>query len=210
MKVLGRVPLIGRLFRRVDPTPDDVREFWKAMQGKWDTQRIDKADASDMRVLADLLNLLGIVDKDRFMRMFTTTVGNRIYTPFEPGVPAEGWSLWQQIRICVHEHHHVFQDRVAGGLGFEWNYITSSAKRAHYEAEAYRCEMVLEWRYQGRMLDPKALAGLLRDYGCSADDVAVAEKMLSLSVPSIKAGAIASDVCRWAVGWLDQRWRIRC
>jgi hypothetical protein len=205
-KVLARIPLVGRFFRRVDPTPEDVREFWKASLAHWDTTRIDKAKSDEMKLVGEVLSLLGVVDKQNFLRRFTTTIGTRIYTPFEPGVPTSEWSLWSQITVCVHEHHHVWQDRAAGGLGFEWAYLTSSAQRAHYEAEAYRTNMVLDWRYQGRMLNPRDLAAKLRFYGCSTSDIEVAAKMLALSVPSIKAGAIASDVCRWSVGWLDEWW----
>lgn len=206
--VLTRIPLVGRYFRKVDPTADDVREFWKASLVRWDTKRIDKDKAQEMQLVAEVLGLLGIVNKQDFLRRFTTTVGTRIYTPFDPGIPTPEWSLWNQITVCVHEHHHVFQDRAAGGLGFEWAYLTNPAQRAQYEAEAYRTNMVMDWRYQGRMLDPKVLAALLNNYGCSAVDVAVVAKMLALSVPSIKADAIPSDVCRWSTTWLDTRWHL--
>lgn len=205
-RILTRLPLVGRFFRKANPSSDDVREFWKVMSEKWDTKRIDKDSADEMKLVSEVLNLLGIVNRQDFMRRFTTTVGNRIYTPFKPGEPSPNWSLWSQIVVCVHEHHHVFQDRAAGGLGFEWSYLTNPAQRAQYEAEAYRTNMVLEWRYQGRMPDPRALAALLWHYGCSQADIDVAAKLLALSIPSIKAGAIASDVCRWACDWLNRRW----
>ena len=205
--VLTRIPLVGRYFRSVKPTPDVVREFWAASLARWDTTRIDKANAAEMKLVAEVLGLLGVLNQQDFLRRFTTTVGTRIYTPFDPGVPTPEWALWSQITVCVHEHHHVWQDRAAGGLGFEWAYLTSSAQRAQYEAEAYRTNMVMDWRYQGRMLDPKVLAALLKNYGCSAVDIAVVEKMLALSIPAIKAGAMASDVCRWSATWLDRRWK---
>lgn len=205
--ILTRIPIVGRLFRRADPSSEDVREFWKAMCAKWDTTRIDKANSNEMKLVGEVMGLLGVVNRQDFMRRFTTTVGTRIYTPFDPGVPTSDWSLWSQITVCVHEHHHVFQDRAAGGLGFEWAYLTNPAQRAHYEGEAYRTNMVMEWRYQGRMPDPYALAALLRYYGCSQSDIDVIGKMLALSIPSIKAGAMTSDVCRWATVWLDKQWK---
>lgn len=206
--ILTRIPLVGRYFRKVNPTADDVREFWATMEHRWDTKRIDKSKATEMRLVAEALDVMGIVNKQDFLRRFTTTFGGRIYTPFEPGIPTPDWSLWGQITVCTHEHHHIWQDRAAGGIGFEWGYLTNPAQRAHYEAEAYRTDMVMNWRYQGRMPDPWALASLLRYYGCSQADVDVTGKMLALSIPSIKAGAIASDVCRWATTWLDQRWHL--
>jgi hypothetical protein len=207
--VLARIPLVGRFFQHVDPKPEDVVEFWKVMTEHFATKVVNKADSAEMKFVADALGLMKILDKDAFLKRYTTTIGDKIYIPFTIGEPHESWSLWSQITVCVHEHQHVFQDRAAGGLSFEWNYLTSSAKRAHYEAEAYRTNMVLEWRYQGRMLNPAHLAGLLKNYGCSDVDIAVVEKMLALSIKPIKAGAITSDVCRWGTIWLDARWKGR-
>lgn len=206
---LTRLPLIGRFFRHVDPTPTDVVAFWQVLTGHFDTQVVDKLQSAEMQAIAEALDLMGIVDKQTFLRRYTTTLGTRICIPFTVGVPNEDWPLWQQVCVAVHEHEHVHQDRAAGGLGFEWNYLTNPAQRAHYEAEAYRTNMVLEWRYQGRMFNPTVLASLLMHYGCSVADVQVAEKMLALSIPAIKAGAIASDVCRWGCNWLDARWKDR-
>lgn len=205
-RAMRQLPLVGRFFRSVSPTPDDVREFWAAITRQYDTQRIPKQDSHEMKLVAEALGLMGIVNQQDFLQRFTTVIDCRIYTPFEPGVPTAAWSLWGQIRVAIHEHHHVFQDRASGGLGFKWNYLTSAASRAHYEAEAYRTDMVMDWRFQGRMLDPLSLASNLKSYGCSDVDVEVVRRMLALSIPSIKAGAITSDVCRWACDWLDQRW----
>jgi hypothetical protein len=203
---LSRIPFLGRVFKSVNPTPEDVRDFWTAITKHYDTQRVSKADSQEMKFVSEALGLMGIVDKQAFMERFTTVIDCRIYTPFEPGVPNATWSLWSQIRVAVHEHHHVQQDRASGGLGFKWNYLTSAAARAHYEAEAYRTDMVMEWRYRGKMPDAAVLAGHLKNYGCSDVDVEVVRKMLALSVPAIKRGAITSDVARWAINWLDERW----
>jgi hypothetical protein len=204
--VLGRIPLVGRYFRSATPTSEDVVAFWAAMQQHYASTRIDKSKASEMAGIAQLLDLLGVVKKQDFLTRFTTVIDDRIYTPFEPGTPTRDWSLWGQIMVCVREHEHIRQDRASGGLGFKWNYITNPAQRAHYEAEAYRCDMVLEWRYQGRVLDAYRISRLLLSYGCTMADADVAERMLLLSVPSIKAGAIPSDVAGWACQWLDERW----
>lgn len=205
-RILARIPLIGRIFRSANPAPEDVVEFWKVMTGHFATKVVNKSDSKEMQFVAEALGLMKILDKDAFLKRYTTTIGDKIYIPFEIGKPNDSWSLWSQITVCVHEHQHVFQDRAAGGLTFEWDYLTSTAKRAHYEAEAYRTNMVMEWRYQGRMLNPTHLAGLLANYACTPTDIAVVEKMLKLSIPSIKAGAITSDVARWACNWLDARW----
>ena len=40
------------------------------------------------------------LDLGGFLQNFTTTIGRRIYTPFEVGSPKGGWDLWHQIVIC--------------------------------------------------------------------------------------------------------------
>lgn len=206
MSLLGRLPFVGRLFRHVDPMPADVVEFWKAITTHYGTTLVDKASSEEMKFVAEALDLMQVVDKHAFLTNYTTTIGDKIYLPFTPGTPTDAWPLWQQIVVGVHEHVHCAQSRGVGLPAFNWNYLTSPAQRAQYEAEAYRTGMVLEWRYQGQMLNPTTLAQLLMFYGCSAADIAVTEKMLALSIPAIKAGAAGSDVCRWAMTWLDARW----
>ena len=62
------------------------------------------------------------------LKNFTTTIGRRIYTPFEVGSPKGGWDLWHQIVICVHEHQHVVQhDRE--GLAYEVSYLADRRAR---------------------------------------------------------------------------------
>ena len=94
------------------------------------------------------LSRINVLDKDEFLRRYTTTIGKRIYTPFDVGVPDERYDLWRQISVCVHEHQHVEQLLRDGWLKFAGRYLVSSAARAAYEAEAFRCNMELHyWRY---------------------------------------------------------------
>jgi hypothetical protein len=111
------------------------------------------------------------------------------------------------MRVCAHEIDHVIQCQKAGDLGYSWGYITNPAQRAYYEAEAYRCEMELEYRYFGRILDPWQTAFKLLGYGCSAVDVETARKMLGLSIPTVKDGGIVEPAAREAIVWLDERFR---
>lgn len=201
------VPLMQRVFPRVDPVPGDVRDFWKFMQLAYGTRVVEKAKSTDMQAAAKLLDLMGIVDETAFMTRFTTTIGTTIYAPFIIGYPESGWDLWSQIVICAHEHQHVWQDKQAGGLLYEWDYVISTAARTRYEIEAYRTGMELNWRYQNRMQSPSALAALLKNYGCSATDIKVATKALGLAIPAIKAGGLTTEVGRKAGDWLDARFR---
>ena len=63
-----------------------------------------------------------------FLGSFTTTIGKRIYTPFDIGVPDERYDLWGQISVCVHEHQHVEQLLRDGWLKFAGRYLVPDSK----------------------------------------------------------------------------------
>lgn len=207
---VAKVPLIRQAVIP-KPTPADVRDFWEYMTSRYGTRVIDKRNNIEMRALGELLDLFGVLSKKDFLEKFTTVLPmknvNVIYTPFEIGVPSKDWSLWQQTRVCVHEINHVLQCREDGDLGFTWGYVTSAAQRAHYEIGGYRCDMEIEYRYMGKVLDPYMQAIKLLSYGCTMAHVEIAHKQLALSIPIIKRGAIIEPSSRAAVKWLDRRFR---
>ena len=124
---LQSLPVVGKVF--VDIQPEEVWAFWRFMQDHYRTTVVNKRDALEMQLVAQALDALGIQSSERFLRNFTTTLGRRIYTPFEVGSPRGGWDLWSQVVICVHEHQHVVQhDRE--GLSFEVSYLADRAARA--------------------------------------------------------------------------------
>ena len=183
--------------------PEDVRAFWQYMQSRFGTSVVNKRDAVEMQVVAHALQLLGIQSRDRFLQNFTTTLGRRIYTPFTVGVGDPTWSLWAQLVVCVHEHQHVIQ-RNNNAITFELSYLFSKAARAHWEAEAYRSDLELQfWRY-GSVPSPKELAEKLLDYGCRREDVEVAAKELALSAASVRRGAVLNEATHAALGWLNE------
>jgi hypothetical protein len=189
--------------RRTELAPADVRALWRHMAECYDTRVIHKRDAAEMKVVARVLDALGILDRDRFLATFATTIGRRIYLPFEIG-EGDAAALWQQVVLCAHEHEHVVQhDR--HGLRYEWSYLTSRAARTRFEAEGYRCHLELDfWRW-GTMPSPESLAGKLAAYGCTADDIAVATKMLSIWAVPIRHGAVLGAASRTVIDWLAER-----
>lgn len=198
---LQSLPVVGKVF--VDIQPEEVWAFWRFMQDHYRTTVVNKRDALEMQLVAQALDALGIQSRDRFLRNFTTTLGRRIYTPFEVGSPRGGWDLWSQVVICVHEHQHVVQhDRE--GLSFEVSYLADRAARARWEAEAYRSNLELHfWRY-GTTPSARRIAEVLGDYGCRPEDVDVAARSLALSAVSIRKGAVINEATHVALGWLDE------
>lgn len=209
-KLLIRYPLARRLIYPVNPTPEDVREFWSFMCARHNVEIIDKANSEQMKLVAEVLDAMGVLDKHAFLKHYTTGVPLRpfrgIYVPFEPGTPNDDYDLWQQMVVCVHEIDHIIQADKAGDLAFSWDYLSNSAARAHYEAGGYRCDMEMEWRYRGRLLDPYVLAVKLIHYNCSIADCEITEKELRLCIPVIKADGVIEPASREAVAWLDERY----
>lgn len=198
---LQSLPVVGKVF--IDIQPEEVWAFWRFMQDHYRTTVVNKRDALEMQLVAQALDALGIQSRDRFLRNFTTTLGRRIYTPFEVGSPRGGWDLWSQVVICVHEHQHVVQHN-REGLSFEVSYLADRAARARWEAEAYRSNLELHfWRY-GTTPSARRIAEVLGDYGCRPEDVDVAAKSLALSAVSIRKGAVINEATHVALGWLDE------
>lgn len=198
---LQSLPVVGTLF--YDLTPAEVRQFWQYMETQYNFTVIDKSSSSSMQLVAKLLDLLGIVKKDYFLKNFTTTLGRRIYTPFVVGVPQWGWDLWSQVEVCAHECQHIHQYAHDGGVEFSWQYVTNHVKRAQYEAEAYTVDLELQWWRYKRLANPLALAKLLSNYGCTATDVAVVAKRLGLTAVSVRSGAVVQEASLTALDWLN-------
>lgn len=182
------------------PTPQEVRDFWSYMTKRFNTKVVDKASAVEMQLIAYGLDLIGIQDKDTFLSRFTTTIGRSIYMPQKVG---EGPDLWEQIVLCTHEHQHVVQhDRE--GMYYDISYLANSAARAHWEAEAYRCNLELTYWRTGKVPSGDQLSWVLGAYGCNKNDITVASQLLDLSAVSVLDGAIVSEATSAALEYLNE------
>lgn len=186
------------------PTPAQVRAFYAHMLNRFGASVINKQSAVEMRGVALLLSQLGILDQDAFLKRFATTVGHRIYVPFQVGEPQDGWSLWSQIAVCAHECQHIVQYDRYRPLGFAWQYVATTAGRARLEAEAYRCQLELHFWRTGEILPAHEVAASLQHYGVSDADVKTAETMLRVSGESVRRGAIVNRASAVAIDWLNQ------
>lgn len=187
-------------------TSEQVVQFWNYMHSKFSTSTIDKSDATEMQIVAEILDKLGITDKQKFLTSFTTTIGRRIYTPFTVGVESDTHDFWSQIVVCVHEHQHVVQHDKSN-IEFEFLYLTSKSARAMFEVEAYRCNLEMHfWRY-GHTTGVKRYADLLHSYGCDAEDINVAMQSLLLANVTIRQGIVSGESTAVALEWLNANMR---
>jgi len=217
-------------------TPSLVADFWAFMEERYDTTVLHKDDdlikiiraagnkdwsemfrnltnlnqGDEIGLVALFLAKLGHIDVARFMERYTTTLGDRIYVPYNPGEATPEHSLKSQLLTCVHEHRHVKQFREAElhGMSFAIRYLADRAQRAIYEAEAFRAALEVEWFLSdGKLTEAQVLRRpeILVDYACEAADIEVAKQYLKMSFKTIKHGGSIDNIARVAVAWLRVR-----
>lgn len=177
--------------------------LWAYLSGHYRTSIVRKGD-SEMALVAMFLDNMGIVDRERFLSRYTTTIGQTIYVPFVIG-DGDDAALWGQVVTAVHEHQHVEQAQRLGFATFATAYLFDSSRRAAFEAEAYRTTLELHrWRYHETLTDDDCdrIAGKLADYACTPEQIEFAAKYLKTSNKAIAAGAIVNDATKRAVDWL--------
>lgn len=184
----------------IDLNSASVKDAFAKLAKEYGTTYVKKSNSDMMQAVARLLEALGVVDREEFLKEYSTTVGYWIYVPFKVGSrPPE---LIQQVMVCAHEHQHVVvMEREAPAI-YNSLYVISPSMRAAYEAECYRAEMEVYWWYtkavrgQPELLSVSELAGRLRYYGCSAKDVAMAQKSLEKAAKVVMRGGVS---CRPAI-----------
>lgn len=185
-----------------------VKDFWLHMELTFDSNVVQKDESALMDAAASLLDALDIQDRDEFMKNFVTTLYKNIYVPFDVGDDKDPrWSLWGQVRVCVHEHQHVVQANRDGLAIFASRYLASSSYRAGYEAEAFGCDMEMEYWKSGPAFDIAQFAQdrplVLKSYGCSESDIQMARDMLAVREIVVRNGVIENKATEVAIKWLE-------
>ena len=179
--------------------------FWKYMSKKYGTTAVPKAGAVEMQGAATMLALMGIMDAKKFLSKYTTTLGDRIYVPFEIG-NAANCPLVDQVAICVHEHVHVQQ---FSSINFIWDYCLDSSKRATHECRAYVASMEMVYFFTGKCPSPTRIAKQLVAYNCTMDDVEYATKFLTTTAHIIRRGGVVTPESKVAISWFGKLSRTR-
>jgi len=182
-------------------TPTIVQGAWDHLEDHFNSRRARKT-APEMELAAQVLQQMGILESEAFLKRFTTTIARTIYTPFEVGNP-ETHSLRSQLLICAHEHHHVWQF-TQDPLKFTFEYGSDSARRAAFEAQAFRCNQEVGFWLTGTVPDPASTAANLEHYGCSQTDILVTEKALRSSALTAKAGGVVNEASQVMIDYLEE------
>lgn len=182
-------------------TSKQVKDFWKYMGRAYRFEVIDKSEAAEMRLVSWALDAMRIQDQKDFLKNYTTTLGNRVYVPFEIGKGTQK-QLVGQIITCTHEAQHVAQYR--RDRSFMFKYLLSDSSRALYEADAYRANMEIYWWFHKKLLSPTMLANKLKGYSVGKSDIRVARKHLISASKTVQYGGVITGTSKKAIRWLNK------
>lgn len=174
--------------------------FWKYMNRKYGTTVKAKSEP-EMQIIGAALALMGIMDREKFARDFSITLGHGIYPNFVVGDVFKVAPISQAV-VCVHEHVHVRQFHSAD---FVWDYCLDSSKRTVKECEGYRASMEMTYWFTGRCPTPASIVTKLGSYNLTADDLAFAGTWLTKAAAIVRKGGIVTPESQVAIKWLTPR-----
>jgi len=180
-----------------------VKAFYKVMQKRYGFNVVEKAGSKEMKFIGWVLDAFGIMNKSKFMKKFSTTIGDTVYVPFKIGSGNRN-QLIGQIMTCIHESVHVKQYH-RHRARFMANYVFNKTMRTHYEIDAYRTNMEMYYYFKKKVLSPARLAGLLSNYGVDKDDIKVATKHLKIASKVVKYGAVFTSNSKYAIKWWSRK-----
>jgi hypothetical protein len=184
-------------------TPEQVKAFYVAACKQYDAEIVDKNDSRLMKITAGFLDGIGVVDKESFMRDFTTTLGSYIFVPYTPGVATDQYTLEDQVAICVHEIQHVvqFDD---DPVGFMVLYLTNKSARAEFESAAYAADLEWSWKTRQKGYDIARRAQSLLSYGLKQEHCDFMRQYLEVQDDVFRQGGAVSPVVAWAWRWFEE------
>ena len=179
-----------------------VEDLWDDMQSRFRFKVLDKNKSSTMRLIGNLLQIMGVQSRKTFMSRYAVTFRDKVYIPFEIG-GGNYWHLVGQVCNVVHEAHHVICFHKSP-FKFPVRYLVSSTARAHYEMEAMRARMEMYRYLTGRMLEPSLVAGRLKAYACRQKDIDVTRKSLEAVYKVIERGGVVTETAQYAIQTLER------
>lgn len=164
---------------------NEIVKIKNQLEKRFDVKITSNKNSEDVKAIASILDILGIKNKDAFLKEVSITINNHVYLCFEPGCSTIDPIL--QLEIIAHELLHTMQWE-ENPVKFSLNYLGKHEKRAEYETEALSCNMELHYRLTKQLYAPKDLSKHLVWYKCSSSDIRVAEKHLAILANIFKHG----------------------
>ncbi len=155
------------------------------LEKRFNVKITSNKNEGEIEAVASILDLIGVKDKEAFLKEVAITIYRHIYLPFTVGDLSV--DPLKQLEIIAHELEHVLQwekDPLAFGI----NYLTKPEKRAEMEVKALGANLEWVWRTTGKLYDIKQLSAHMKWYRIGSKDIKVAEKHLAILANILKQG----------------------
>ena len=163
-----------------------------------ETSDIMKAVAFGMDIGSKFTS--GIPTGSSFMTNYATTLGPVVFLP--QSIRDNPLSLCE---VITHEAQHVLQFQ-STGLEFAWFYLTDSAARAQFEADAYASGIAVRCWLTGvvpQTLVASVVASLVLGYHLRPEDTTYAEAAIKSHMASLASGLVMTKSARIALAYLN-------
>jgi hypothetical protein len=184
-------------------TPERVKAFYAAAAKQYDAEFVDRRDSDLMKLIGTFLDGIGVLDKEKFLNDFTTTIGNIVYIGYTPGDTSSGHSLAGQVETAVHEIQHII-DFDDDPVGFMVRYLVDKSARTEYECRAYAAGLEWTWKTTGKSCDIGRAAQSLLSYGLQQQHCDFMRQYLDVQDDVFRQGGAVSPVVAWAWKWFQE------
>ena len=187
----------------------NIKKFYIQMAALYDASFINKEDSNLMKAVGLFLDTITVMDKEIFLKQYTTTFWGKIYLSYEVGeIPSSikdnekliNQEFISQISTLIHELHHVLQFKQNPFI-MPLEYLLDHSKRAMFEAQAWSSG--IEFKYlQGIPLKEKTFniyANKIKNYDGTDDDVIMIKEKLKSDYGMMYQNIPVSEVVTSAI-----------
>lgn len=185
------------------PAPELVRDLVVDLTSHVGATVVDKRTALEMLVAARVLRGLGAVCCDHRLNHYASTIGRRIYLPFEIGTPVDGFDLWGQSVAVAHASQRVVQHAHLGSLRAARARL-DRGWRSELAREALRTVLELHFWRTAEIPSPLELAMAVRTYATNDADLDLAAEAIDECGAAIEVRVVATAAGRFTVDWLAE------
>ena len=204
----GRVTMWKPTWCKQNPnhvlTEQLVRDYWAFLQERYNVTISDKSDDHFMITVGWALDMMGVLDSERFLEEYTTTIGQQIYLPVPLCDPSRSLLSW--ITLGAHEVTHAEQF-AENRNEFLLQYLSSQTHRATYEADAFRTgfEIRAWFNFENtQYFHPRSYAERLRDYALGDEQIDYVTKVHTKSIAIVAKGGLVTPVGKETIAWLNE------
>ncbi len=178
------------------------------MARRYGFELVQKADSELMIAIGHGLDVMGIMDHEKFMKRFAVSIvepifGRRlVWIPWTPGRGNQA-SRIKQCEVLAHESKHIVDGAEDPRYGPK--YLTSKSYRSHAEVKALMHQMTVHKHLTGRVPNTARLANGLVNYRVRKRDRRVTKVELDIIAAALRRGAVPPGPGKVMVDWLKRK-----